>query len=54
MLRFFFIGNDAPAVHLHNGIRARHQEQCDLKKDFRTVTKPLLSSMDMQCKKFES
>lgn len=44
---FVFVGNDAPAVHLHNGPRAWHQEQCDLQEDFRTVTQPLLSGIDI-------
>lgn len=51
-----FVGNDATAVHLHNGTRARHQEQCGFQKDFRTATKPLLPSIEVHTntyKKFE-
>lgn len=42
-----FVGNDASAVHLHDGARARHQEQCDLQKDCRTAAEPLLPSMEV-------
>lgn len=46
MLLYAFAGNDATAVPLHNGSRARHQEQFDFPKDFGTNTSPLLPSMD--------
>lgn len=42
-----FVGNDASAVHLHDGAGARHQEQCDLQKDCRTAAEPLLPSMEV-------
>lgn len=46
MLLYAFAGIDAAAVPLHNGSRARHQEQFDFPKDFGTNTSPLLPSMD--------
>lgn len=44
---FCIVGNDALAVHLHNGSGARHQEQCDVKKDVRTAPQPLLPGTDV-------
>lgn len=44
---FFIVGNDALAVHLHDGSGARHQEQCDVQKDIRTAPKPLLPGTDV-------
>lgn len=42
-----FVGNDASAVHLHDGAGAGHQEQCDLQKDRRAAAEPLLPSMEV-------